>query len=55
MISNEEARQILEQQVEAGASLVVAGHADLRSIKQLLEQCLSDDIPAVLGPCSKGG
>ena len=55
MVTNEEARQLLEQRVEAGASLVVAGQADLPSIKKLLDQCLSNDIPAVLGPCSKGG
>jgi hypothetical protein len=55
MVSSEEARAFLERQVERGASLVVASRADLPSIKQLLDQCLDNDIPALLGPCSKGG
>jgi hypothetical protein len=55
MISIEEAIQILETKVQSGTPLAVAGHADLLSIKRLLDQCLKEEIPAVLGPCEKGG
>lgn len=55
MLSNEEAIEILAATVKNGTTLAVAGHADLLSIKRLLDQCLQDNIPAVLGPCAVGG
>ena len=55
MLTVDEAVKILEAQLNAGKKLVVAGHADLRSIKERLELCLKNDIPAMLGPCHSGG
>jgi len=55
MMTFETASRILEEKVQKGGILVVAGHADLPSIKRLLEDCLQEDIPAVLGPCAAGG
>lgn len=51
----EQAAIILEERVAAGYTLQVAGHADFRAIKELQQRCLDAEIPAILGPCSKGG
>ena len=51
----QEAKELLEARVAAGASLVVAGHAALPAIKNLRDQCLAADIPSMLGPCAPGG
>ena len=50
-----EAKDYLSDKQEAGNPLAMAAHADLRSIKKLLEDCLTAGIPAMIGPCSAGG
>ena len=55
MLSAEEVNRRIEENLQNGETLVVAAHADLPSIKELLDQCLKEDIPAVLGPCASGG
>lgn len=51
----EEAKRIIETRLSEGKSLALAGQGDFRGIKQLLEQCLNADIPAVLGPARVKG
>jgi hypothetical protein len=51
----DEAKAILNARARAGAALQVAEQGDLRSMKNLLAQCLEAEIPAMLGPCSVGG
>jgi len=48
----EEAKEILEAKLKAGQSLHTAAQGDFRGIKRLLEKCLEDDIPCMLGPCT---
>ena len=51
----EEARSLLEARAQSGAPLRVVAQGDFRSIKRLLKECLDDDIPCMLGPCTVGG
>ena len=55
MITQESAAQLLETHVQKGGRLAAAAHASIPSLKALLDTCLGQDIPAVLGPCGSGG
>jgi hypothetical protein len=49
---------MLQRQAEellAGAPLVVATEGAAGTVRALMAQLLERDVPAVLGPCPKGG
>lgn len=54
-MQEDEARQILEARVRAGAKLVPAHKADVPSIKRLQQRCHEADIPTAVAPCPGGG
>ena len=54
-MDEESAIVYLKERLSTGASIVAAARADFRSIRQLQNECLDADIPAMIGPCEKGG
>jgi len=54
-MTEDEARELIEEYSDEGGRIVPVMQADLRSIKSLYLQCLDADVPALLGPCSDGG
>ncbi len=54
-MDEESAIVYLKERVASGSVLAVAARADFRGIKQLQRECLDAQIPAMMGPCEKGG
>ncbi|MCP4603690.1 MAG: hypothetical protein GY847_24760 [Proteobacteria bacterium] len=54
-MQEDQARQIIEERVANGGRVVSAMTAELPSLKTVQDKCLSQGIPALLGPCSGGG
>ena len=54
-MDEESAITYLNERVASGTTLTVAARSDFRSIRLLQNDCLNADIPAMIGPCEKGG
>jgi hypothetical protein len=51
----DEAREIIEAAAAKGGRVVPALKAQIPAIKSMLERCLEAGIPALPGPCERGG
>ncbi len=54
-MQEDQARQIIETRLKNGGRVVAVATAELPSLKAMQEKCLSQEVPALLGPCQSGG